>query len=342
MAITNIKRDFGIGVNIVRLVSTDTLAAVGTTGYLTAQADNMTAINNGVWEWELTDMVLVYASDGWGYFTIDPDFESLNGFVFVPGVENPTVIGDFAVYSTTNGNLEDLGYLPSDATKTSVVMAGSAVVVNRLAHFVDTAGTIDDTAAAVTNLGDIYAGASGTAGAVRSYPASANGYLELKGVANSGNFAIDISNASHGQASTYSIPDGGQTTSNILISNSSGTQTIATGNVAMTVGYLQESAVNALTAHVGGGQGSALALTRQINRVTTVASSGDSVLLPVALAGRVVTVINAAAANAMDVFPQSGEIINALSANTALSVAANKCINFYCAVNGTWNSLLTA
>ncbi len=123
---------------------------------------------------------------------------------------------------------------------------------------------------------------------------------------------------------------------------STGNFTMTAGNVVMTAGYLIRSAVNALTAHAGGGQGSATALTREINRVTTVATAGDSVVLPAATAGKVVTVVNAAAANAMDVFPATGEIINALAANTAISVAANKTITFYCAVAGTWNSMLTA
>lgn len=197
--------------------------------------------------------------------------------------------------------------------------------------------------ASVVTFGGVYAGASGSAGVLRSYPSAAtSGYLGVTGVANSGNFAVLISNASHAQASTYSIPDSGVAASNFLLADSAGTQTIATGNIALTAGYVQQSAANALTAHAGGGQGSALQLARQINRITVVASAGDSVKLPVSVAGRVVTVINAAAANAMDVFGQTGDIINALSANTAISVAANKTITFYCAVAGTWNSQLTA
>lgn len=113
-----------------------------------------------------------------------------------------------------------------------------------------------------------------------------------------------------------------------------------TGVVAS--GYFFHSAVSALTAHAGGGQGSALQLAKGINRVTTVTTAADSVKLPAAVAGMDVVVVNAAAANAMDVFPASGESINALSANTAISVAANKVIIFYCAVTGIWNSNLTA
>lgn len=102
------------------------------------------------------------------------------------------------------------------------------------------------------------------------------------------------------------------------------------------------SAANALTAHSGGGQGSALALTKAINRITTVAAAADSVKLPAAVAGLSVVVTNAAATNAMNCFPASGEVINALSANTALSIVANHTVIFFCAVNGTWNSVVTA
>lgn len=107
-------------------------------------------------------------------------------------------------------------------------------------------------------------------------------------------------------------------------------------------GLMTYSSANAITAHAGGGQGSATALIKGINRVTTVATAADSVLLPAATAGEWVVVINAAAANAMNVYPTSGDAINALSANTALSVVANKAIIFFCAVTGTWNSVLTA
>jgi len=109
-----------------------------------------------------------------------------------------------------------------------------------------------------------------------------------------------------------------------------------------TTGINASSAVNGLTAFAGGGQGSATPLTASINRVTTVASAADSVQLPAATAGKQIVVINAAAANAMAVFPQTGEIINALAANASFSMAANKTAIFSCAVAGTWNAVLTA
>lgn len=120
------------------------------------------------------------------------------------------------------------------------------------------------------------------------------------------------------------------------------TATTATITTITSNGLDQVGATNAFTAFAGGGQGSATPLISMINRVTTVATAADSVLLPLAVAGRQVTVINAAAANAMAVFPRTGEIINALSADASISVAANKTIIFSCAVTGTWNSVLTA
>jgi hypothetical protein len=53
-------------------------------------------------------------------------------------------------------------------------------------------------------------------------------------------------------------------------------------------------------------------------------------------------VVNAAAANSMNVFPAVGEKINALAANAAFAVAANKVAVFYVTGPGQWHSLLTA
>lgn len=129
----------------------------------------------------------------------------------------------------------------------------------------------------------------------------------------------------------------------IYICASSGawfTEGLATGYG--TSGLATQSSQDSLTAKAGGGQGGGPTINRMINRVTTVATAADSVTLPVSVAGMQVTIINAAAANSMNVFPATGEAINALSANTALAVAANKTATFYCATAGTWHSVVTA
>lgn len=228
----------------------------------------------------------------------------------------------------------------------AAALGGALLAANNLSDVVSASTSASNlglgTASNVSFL-NVFAGNSGNAGQFRSYPASAStGYLEILGASNSGNTAVIITNASHGQASTYTIPDSGQAASSFLLADSADTQTIATGNIALSVGYVRRSAADGLTAHAGGGQGSALQLAREINRVTTVGTAADSVKLPVSVAGMAITVINADPANAMNVYGQTGDVINALTANTPISVASNKTITFFCAVAGTWNSLLTA
>ena len=437
MSVISIQRNFNNSPQIVNMAVTDTQATIAATGWLALAATiaSITLANNGEWVWQPGDLVLVYSeaddSDSLYQVNLTTNSFELYSTAGNGAVTLPVVSGNFTVFDGTAGALEDLGYLPSDATKTRVVMAGSATQVGYIAHFVDTTGTVDDTAGNVINAGNIQAGLSGTAGTLISYPTTAangsliisalnaggafnttirnsimgqssvisipdpgaatakfildtlssqtitgtlivtgpisstagnitsgssgdagtfisfpataaNGTLILAAVNAGGAFNTTVSNSSMGQSSVISIPDPGVATSKFLLTDSASTQTIATGNLAFTAGYSQVSAVNALTAHAGGGQALGTPLTRQINRVTTVTTGGDSVLLPAAIAGRWVVVINAAAANAMDVFPASGEVIDAAAANAALSIVADNSVAFYCAVAGTWNSVISA
>ncbi len=220
MAIQTISRDWGVDPAIVRITATNTLAEVAASGYITAQEANIEAINSGVWTWQLSDSVLVYASDGSGLFTISSDFTTLEGYVFsINVIGTPVVVGDFAVFQSTSGNLEDLGFSPSDATKTKVVMAGSSTVIGRIAYFTDVNGTVDDTAAAVTNAGNIAAGLSGTAGSLISFPGTAaNGSLILAAVNAGGAFNTTISNTTMGQSTVYTLADIGASTGGIPVS----------------------------------------------------------------------------------------------------------------------------
>lgn len=105
----------------------------------------------------------------------------------------------------------------------------------------------------------------------------------------------------------------------------------------------QMSTRNGITALAGGGQaGTSHILTERFNRVTTVGTAADSVKLPPAVPGIDMFVVNAAAANSMNVFPSTGDAINALAANAALAVAANKTVHLICVVAGIWNAIVTA
>ena len=102
--------------------------------------------------------------------------------------------------------------------------------------------------------------------------------------------------------------------------------------------FVTNSYTNAITAHAGGGQGSATLLTTVLNRVTTVATSGDSVILPVSVAGMELLVSNNGA-NSMNIFPATGEKINALSANTAYALAAGSSASIFCCFATQWHTI---
>lgn len=102
------------------------------------------------------------------------------------------------------------------------------------------------------------------------------------------------------------------------------------------------SYTNAITAFATGGQASAVPLTTVINRITTVGTAGDSVKMPVAVPGLMLTVTNAAAANSMNLFPNTGDVINAGAANAAFAIVAGKTASLSCAVAGIWHAVLSA
>lgn len=112
------------------------------------------------------------------------------------------------------------------------------------------------------------------------------------------------------------------------------------GNVVIS-GQEFQSVQEGLTAHAGGGQGSATPITAMVARFTTVATIADSAILPVAVAGLEITVINAAS-NSMNVFPDVGSTINALGANAAFALAGGKTVTFFTTKAGAWHGILSA
>jgi hypothetical protein len=100
-----------------------------------------------------------------------------------------------------------------------------------------------------------------------------------------------------------------------------------------------QSYTDGLTARAGGGQNLAPIITTMMSRFTIVGTTADSTTLPVGVAGMNLTVINAAASNSMNVFPDTGSTINALSANTAFALAAGKTCVFVTTVAGAWHTI---
>ena len=120
------------------------------------------------------------------------------------------------------------------------------------------------------------------------------------------------------------------------------------GNISL----FYESVTDNITAFATGGQTGATALTTEINRITTVATSGDSVKLPPTtqvpssgpgyVAGAVVPgpgatifVINHGA-NPMQVFGSGTDTINDVATATGVSQMANSVVLYTCTSSGKW------
>lgn len=122
---------------------------------------------------------------------------------------------------------------------------------------------------------------------------------------------------------------------------------IAAGQTYNNQLYGQSMAQDSVTANAGGGQqtSGASLVKGPLIRVTTVATAADSITLPPAIRGMEITVVNDAAANSMNVFPNVGETINNGAANAAFAQAAsnNGAIAvapsiFICFSNGAWRT----
>lgn len=101
-------------------------------------------------------------------------------------------------------------------------------------------------------------------------------------------------------------------------------------------GEVTMSAATTITA-AGATQLTATSLTKTYNVVTT-ATADQGVILPSAATGKQLTVVNATAVS-IKVYPASGEQINALSANTAKSLAAGATMDLVCTSGTAWKSL---
>ncbi len=122
---------------------------------------------------------------------------------------------------------------------------------------------------------------------------------------------------------------------NAAISAQNANNTSLTASItALSAGILQGGA-SGLTAHSGGGQGSALALTAAINSVGTVAAIADSVALPTSVAGAIVVVINDAAL-ALQAFGAGTDTIDDVLTATGVNVPGKSTAVFWCPVAGKW------
>lgn len=156
-----------------------------------------------------------------GQYVTVYDGDTNAGSAFVLATSLPAQLGVSELIWTASPLNSALGTAAekaaSDPAMDNVASVDGAVAVNRIAVFTDTDGTIGDPSTPAIHDGNIQAGLSGTAGTLSSFPASATtGKFTIAGVANSGDFTVTLSNASHGQNTNYSISDVGAATGQLL------------------------------------------------------------------------------------------------------------------------------
>jgi hypothetical protein len=112
-------------------------------------------------------------------------------------------------------------------------------------------------------------------------------------------------------------------------------------NQNLAVGYLLESAADNLTAFAGGGQTGATQLAAEINRITTVATIGDSVKLPPSAPGLSIVVINHGGKQCQ-VYGAGADTVNDAAAATGVPQMNGSTTIYACSTAGAWYSNGTA
>ncbi len=125
---------------------------------------------------------------------------------------------------------------------------------------------------------------------------------------------------------------------NAIVTDQNANNTSLLASIAALGASLLDGGASGLTAHAGGGQGSALALTKAINSVGTVGTIADSVKLPTSVAGALVVVVNDAAL-ALQAFGASTDTIDDVATATGIEVPGKSTAIFFCPVAGKWYSV---
>jgi hypothetical protein len=116
--VTSIKREFNLYPNIVGISTTDDLTVITTAGYFSSQLAQVELLNNGIWEWETEDLVLIYYATGQiGFFTYDAATDAFVALTANGGVSSTLVNTHIYVGNASN-------------VATSVAVSGDATLAN--------------------------------------------------------------------------------------------------------------------------------------------------------------------------------------------------------------------
>jgi hypothetical protein len=250
MAILAIARNFNGDPNIVTMVTDDTAAEITTNGFFTGPviSAQVEALQNGVFETAVTDLWLIYLTDGIGFYTYDSATGAFVALTGNAGLSSTLSSGNVFVGNASNvatgvAMTGDIGISNAGVTAiqpgvivNSDINAAAAIDFSKLASLasgnilVGSAGAVPTSVAmsgatTISNAGVVtlnpvaQLGSSGVASSLKLFPPTAtNGFLELLPVNAGANFNTIVSNGVMGQTTTYTIPDILASTGGIVVS----------------------------------------------------------------------------------------------------------------------------
>ena len=116
-------------------------------------------------------------------------------------------------------------YLPREVTYANLISGGGGALTGNSVAITTAQGDLDTSTALLYTAGVLTVGFTAIPGSVVILPTTAaNGSLRFIATNNASNFQSTLTNAAVGQATTYTLPDPGAATANIILS--AGTQTI--------------------------------------------------------------------------------------------------------------------
>ncbi len=246
---------------------------------------------------------------------------SVSNDVYVDGSTDRLVFSIGASGTSSKTVLDSTSAITFSTTTGITAFAGggqaSATALTTVINRVDTVATVADSVKLPTaTAGQIVIVINNSSNAMQVFGAGTDtidGVATATGVSQMANSAVVYSAAATGNWFTDGLSTGFNTSNG-----------------------LQTSSFNAsVTAFAGGGQASATALTGLVNRVSTVASQGDSVKLPASAPGTVVVIQNSGA-NAVQVFGAGTDTINGIATATGVSQGINTQAVYISYVAGNW------
>ena len=241
---------------------------------------------------------------------------------------------DFPVVNFTNANAITLTF-NSAVTGYAAVSAGGAQGATGASGPAGTGATGPAGATGVTGP----TGATGITGPTGATgPAGTNGSNGATGVAGpTGATGLTGATGSAGSAAgtdtQIQFNDGGAFGGDAGLTYNKSTDSLTVvGNVTSQTNFIRSVATGVSAA--GSTQGTATAVTKDINVISTV-SSGQGIVLPTAVAGMVLIVNNTSATN-MNVYPATGAAINSLATNAAYTHVAGASLQYYAVSSTQW------